>query len=364
MAIGVALYTLFGGLVLQRLEKKPANLTSVKGIAKRTIEYDEYYKHQNHPWTFTDSLLFTFTIITTIGYGYVAPQTFWGRLFCIFYAFLGIPLTVIALADLGKFISELMDGSEEKAKRAFRSQRKNKNHLYSKITANSETHGSETVKLKDPDNIEHEDVDKSKKPKKSAAQQETERQNKRAIQFSFLFVIYLILGAEVISYYEPDMDFFKAFYFNFVTLTSIGLGDVYPRNNTFLIITIAYISIGLALCTIAFEIATTYLRKLHYFGRKIEKVGDVAIWFGGKKLTMKQLIKNLAEQFNLPVATIKGLDIDKFVEDVIKVENGELDTLRTNPIGPEHVHIELEPFADEDEHGELKWSFRIKFREA
>lgn len=43
---------------------------------------------------------------------------------------------------------------------------------------------------------------------------------------------------------------------------------------------------------------------------------------------MKQLIKNLAEQFNLPVATIKGLDIDKFVEDVIKVENGELDTLR------------------------------------
>lgn len=37
---------------------------------------------------------------------------------------------------------------------------------------------------------------------------------------------------------------------------------------------------------------------------------------------------------------------------------------QTNPIGPEHVHIELEPYADEDEHGELKWSFRIKYREA
>ena len=36
MAIGVALYTLFGGLVLQRLEEKPVNLTSVKGIAKRS----------------------------------------------------------------------------------------------------------------------------------------------------------------------------------------------------------------------------------------------------------------------------------------------------------------------------------------
>lgn len=48
-------------------------------------------------------------------------------------------------------------------------------------------------------------------------------------------------------------------------------------------LTIVYIAIGLALTTIAIEIAADTLKKLHYYGRKIENVGNVAIWFGGKK---------------------------------------------------------------------------------
>jgi hypothetical protein len=43
---------------------------------------------------------------------------------------------------------------------------------------------------------------------------------------------------------------------------------------------------------------------------------------------MKQLVKNLGDQFNLPVHQVKTLDLDKFVDDAIKVEEGELDTLR------------------------------------
>ena len=50
-----------------------------------------------------------------------------------------------------------------------------------------------------------------------------------------------------------------------------------------MLLTIIYIAVGLALTTIAIEIAADTLKKLHYFGRKIENVGNVAIWFGGKK---------------------------------------------------------------------------------
>ena len=50
-----------------------------------------------------------------------------------------------------------------------------------------------------------------------------------------------------------------------------------------MLIAIIYIAIGRALTTIAIEIAADALKKLHYFGRKIENVGNVAIWFGGKK---------------------------------------------------------------------------------
>lgn len=37
------------------------------------------------------------------------------------------------------------------------------------------------------------------------------------------------------------------------------------------------------------------------YRRKIENVGQVVIWFGAKQLTVKQLVKNLGDQFNLPV---------------------------------------------------------------
>ena len=47
--------------------------------------------------------------------------------------------------------------------------------------------------------------------------------------FTFTRTNSIHLGGIMLSFYEPDMDFFKAVYFNFVTLTSIGLGDIVPR---------------------------------------------------------------------------------------------------------------------------------------
>ena len=66
-------------------------------------------------------------------------------------------------------------------------------------------------------------------------------------------------------------------------IITLFLCQIKFRENYFLVITLLYITIGLALTTIAIEIAADYLRKLHYFGRKIENVSGVNIWFGGKK---------------------------------------------------------------------------------
>lgn len=48
------------------------------------------------------------------------------------------------------------------------------------------------------------------------------------------------------------------------------------------------------------------------------------------RLTMKQLVKNLGDQFNLPTTVIKNLDLDNFVDQAIKVEAGEIATLRVS----------------------------------
>lgn len=47
---------------------------------------------------------------------------------------------------------------------------------------------------------------------------------------------------------------------------------------------------------------------------------------------MKQLVRNLGDQFNLPVEQIADLNLDQFVDAAIKVETGELATLRVSNI--------------------------------
>jgi len=55
-------------------------------------------------WNFMGSLYFCFTVITTIGYGTYTPSTEAGRLFCIFYALLGIPCFVIMTTIISEAI--------------------------------------------------------------------------------------------------------------------------------------------------------------------------------------------------------------------------------------------------------------------
>lgn len=43
------------------------------------------------------------------------------------------------------------------------------------------------------------------------------------------FTIYIVFGSVVMHWYEPDMDIFTGIYFNFVTLTTVGLGDLTPK---------------------------------------------------------------------------------------------------------------------------------------
>lgn len=50
----------------------------------------------------------------------------------------------------------------------------------------------------------------------------------------------------------------------------------------FLPITFLYVCLGLAITTIAIEIGSEYMKKLHYLGKKMKDVAQTKIWFGGK----------------------------------------------------------------------------------
>ncbi|XP_073349438.1 potassium channel subfamily K member 2b isoform X3 [Pagrus major] len=57
--------------------------------------------NQTSLWDISSSFFFAGTVITTIGFGNISPHTEGGRIFCIIYALLGIPLFGFLLAGVG-----------------------------------------------------------------------------------------------------------------------------------------------------------------------------------------------------------------------------------------------------------------------
>ena len=49
-------------------------------------------------WSFGQSFFFSGTVITTIGYGQQTPLSTPGRVFCMIYALVGIPFTLLLLS--------------------------------------------------------------------------------------------------------------------------------------------------------------------------------------------------------------------------------------------------------------------------
>lgn len=127
-------------------------------------------------WKFAGSFYFAITVITTIGYGHAAPSTDAGKAFCMGYALLGIPLTLVMFQSLGERINTFVRFLLHKAKKCIGLRRT-----------------------------------------------EVSMANMVTIGF-FSCISTLCVGAFAFSHYE-GWSFFHAFYYCFITLTTIGFGD-------------------------------------------------------------------------------------------------------------------------------------------
>ncbi|XP_048392339.1 potassium channel subfamily K member 2 isoform X1 [Stegostoma tigrinum] len=125
----VVLYLIIGATVFQALEQ-PAESSQKTAITIQKLEFLEKHmcvnslelelliqhlmeavnagvnpagnstNHTSH-WDLGSSFFFAGTIITTIGFGKISPTTVGGKVFCIIYALLGIPLFGFLLAGVG-----------------------------------------------------------------------------------------------------------------------------------------------------------------------------------------------------------------------------------------------------------------------
>ncbi|XP_031330968.1 TWiK family of potassium channels protein 7 isoform X2 [Photinus pyralis] len=59
----------------------------------------------NTLWSFPGAFLYSLTVITTIGYGNVVPQTKLGKVITIIYAIIGMPLFLLYLSNIGDIMA-------------------------------------------------------------------------------------------------------------------------------------------------------------------------------------------------------------------------------------------------------------------
>ncbi|XP_014903294.1 potassium channel subfamily K member 9 [Poecilia latipinna] len=187
-------YLLVGAAVFDALEsefemreKEQLEAEEKRLQGKYNISEDDYRKLESiiieaEPhragvqWKFAGSFYFAITVITTIGYGHAAPGTDAGKAFCMFYAVLGIPLTLVMFQSLGERMNTFVK------------------YLLKRI-------------------------------KKCCGMRITDVSMENMVTVGFFSCIgTLCIGAAAFSHYE-DWSFFQSYYYCFITLTTIGFGD-------------------------------------------------------------------------------------------------------------------------------------------
>ena len=74
--------------------------------ANGDLGYDGEVDTWDYDWTFPNALLFTVTIMTTVGYGHISPKSDNGQLFTIIYALIGMPLLMMFLGNIGNLFGD------------------------------------------------------------------------------------------------------------------------------------------------------------------------------------------------------------------------------------------------------------------
>lgn len=147
------------------------------------------------------------------GYGKMAPATVWGRVFCIFYAIFGIPITGLMLKSIGERITEGI--------------------------ANFFRFIDRRICNRDPQSI-----------------------HMKTVIAVFVIVISMLLVLAALAMEYEGWTYFEGLYFGFITLSTIGFGDYVPSHPSehkdhpafviiFTVITFIYFTVGLALVSSA-----------------------------------------------------------------------------------------------------------------
>ncbi|CAD5224701.1 unnamed protein product [Bursaphelenchus xylophilus] len=165
---------------------------------------------------------FTFEVVTTIGWGDLTPSSNWGKIACVIYQIVGVPIVFAALSNCGRLLTEFYTVDFLYLTAVVRGKNPTKNSLANKLPL---------------------------------------------VSCINLMVVHLFLGILLFSGLIMNLSVIDSVYFTVITITTVGFGDIAPKpHNMFeTVVCMVFISSGMIVMA-ALLVTLSYYFQLIFYG--------------------------------------------------------------------------------------------------
>jgi len=185
-------------------------------------------------WNFSGALLYSITVITTIGYGHIVPTTPVGKIVSIFYAVLGVPLFLLYLSNIGNILATSFKWTYSRICKCELARRRHVSERFRVQTLTQQVHPG-IIRIGEEGKTQ-DSVSAAESFSVSSGLEENEAQPDYSdtsqvavpITLSLTVMISYICGGAILFGEWEGWDFLDGFYFCFITLSTIGFGDILP----------------------------------------------------------------------------------------------------------------------------------------
>ncbi|CAD6197101.1 unnamed protein product [Caenorhabditis auriculariae] len=233
------------------------------------------------PWTWLGSMFYAGQLYTTIGYGYPTTRTVGGRVASIFYILFGIPIFLIILKDIGSLLSRAL-------RKLYKKLRVSKRKIAQ--TAPMRRLSIPPIPIFNVKSLDKNDLEAGKDVenatefdpmKQNALNKKLHADNSFPIPLALtILILWILFSAALFNMWEPEWGFLTSVYFFFVSISTVGLGDIIFSNPDRMIYTFMLILLGLALLSMCFNLIQAALerfldRLLDEYIEEIEKMAEI-----------------------------------------------------------------------------------------